>query len=233
MRRIRTLLVVLAVAAAVVVGGTWAYITLIRADAPDRLSLADRETAPPVTGAGDERGDDEAIDGRWVVTDGSQAGYRVDEILFGQEAEAVGRTASVSGELVIDGTTVTSTSIEVDLASVRSDQERRDRQFHGRIMDTATHPTATFELGEPIELGPLPAGGEIVRVDAVGELTLRGTTRPVTIPLEARRSGEAIEVQGALTIVFEEWGIPNPSFGPVSTDDRGELELLVVFGRAG
>lgn len=47
----------------------------------------------------------------------------------------------------------------------------------------------------------------------------------------ARRNGATIEVTGSLTVVFDEWGIPNPSTGPVSTEDHGELELLLVFGR--
>ena len=41
-----------------------------------------------------------------------------------------------------------------------SDEQRRDSQFQGRIMDTATYPTATFELTEPITLDSLPANGE-------------------------------------------------------------------------
>ena len=46
----------------------------------------------------------------------------------------------------------------------------------------------------------------------MGELTLRGTTKTVTFDLVARRNGADIEVTGSLVIVFDEWGIPNPSF---------------------
>lgn len=42
---------------------------------------------------------------------------------------------------------------------------------------------------------------------------------------------------GTFHIVFEEWGIPNPSFGPADTEDNGELEFLLcvlpVTGRPG
>ena len=67
---------------------------------------------------------------------------------------------------------------------------------------------------------------------ATGTLTLHGTTKPVTIDLEARRNGTTIEVNGLVPITFADWAIPNPSFGPISMDDHGELELLVVFARA-
>jgi polyisoprenoid-binding protein YceI len=224
---LKKLLIAAVVLVVLVVGGTAFYINVIREDPPDRLSLEsdDGNEAAPAPGG------DEGIEGTWTATEGSEAGYRVDEILFGQDATAVGRTSDVSGTLVIEGTEVTTTDIEVDLTTVKSDQERRDGQFQGRIMDTANFPTATFSLTEPIELGDVPVGTEAKTYSATGELTLRGTTKPVTIELSARRNGANIEVQGAVNIVFEEWGIPNPSTGPISTEDDGELEFLVVFAR--
>jgi polyisoprenoid-binding protein YceI len=134
--------------------------------------------------------------------------------------------------MTISGQAVTAGAFTVQLANVASDEGRRDNQFRGRIMDVANHPTATFELGRPIELGTLPGDGETVRVDAVGDLTLRGTTKTVTVPLEAKRSGATIEVAGSFEVVFADWGIPNPSFGPAQVGDVGELEFLLVLARA-
>src|SRR6266511_1167899 len=48
------------------------------------------------------------VSGDWKVSSGSQAGYRVNEVLFGQDHEAVGRTSQVTGQMAIPGTTVTS-----------------------------------------------------------------------------------------------------------------------------
>jgi hypothetical protein len=53
-----------------------------------------------------------------------------------------------------------------------------------------------------------------------------------TVDLTARRRATTVEVAGAIPVVFADYGIPNPSFGPVSTDDHGELEFLVVFSRS-
>ena len=64
----------------------------------------------------------------------------------------MGRTSDVTGQLLVSGTTIESATFDVDLTTVTSDESRRDNQFRTRIMDTATHPTATFELTEPIEL---------------------------------------------------------------------------------
>lgn len=217
-------------------GGTWLYLNVIRDDAPDRLSLdagstdagssstTTGGTAAPAEGVG-------GVDGQWKVVSGSQAGYRVEEVLFGQNATAVGRTGDVTGTIAVDGTRVVSGSFTVEMTTVQSDENRRDNQFRGRIMDVASHPTSTFTLTSPIDVGTLPADGQEVKVEATGDLTLRGTTKSVTFPLEAQRSGSSLRVAGTIPIRFEEWGIPNPSFGPAETEDHGELEFLLVLSR--
>jgi polyisoprenoid-binding protein YceI len=170
-----------------------------------------------------------AIEGSWVVADGSQAGYRVDEVLFGQDAEAVGRTSDVTGQLLVSGTTIDSASFDVDLTTVASDESRRDNQFRTRIMDTATFPTATFSLTEPIELSDVPDDLEEITTTVTGDLTLRGVTNEVTFDLTARRNGDAIEVNGTIPVTFDDYDIPDPSFGPASVGDSGEIEFLLVF----
>lgn len=233
MRRLRWLLIIPALVIALVSGGTWAYINLIKEDAPERLAFADtttttvaEETDVPAVSTG------EGVDGTWTATEGSQAGYRVKEVLFGQSTEGAGRTSDVTGNLVIAGTTVSAAEVIVDLTTVESDEDRRDNQFRGRIMDVANHPTATFKLTEPIDFGALPADGTDITVPATGTLTLRGNTKTVTVNLQARRVDSTIEVLGNIPIVFADYGIPNPSFGQVRTEDNGEIEFLVVFGRS-
>jgi len=98
-------------------------------------------------------------------------------------------------------------------------------------MYVSSFPTATCMLTKPISLSTLPADKTTITVPATGDLTLRGTTKPVTVDLKTQRNGGHIEVNGTIPITFAEWGIPSPSFGPVTTQDHGELELLVVFAR--
>lgn len=213
-----------------VVGGPFVYINFIRDDAPERLSLDDVSTTSAPSG--DTTPVPATVDGTWTIADDSLVGYRVDEILFGQTAEAVGRTAAVEGSLTIAGTTVTDASFTVDMTTVQSDESNRDRQFHGRIMDTNQFPTAEFTLTEPLELDEIPEDGREVTVDATGDLTLRGTTKSVTFPVTATRTGDRIAVNATIPISFPEWGIPNPSGGPASVGDDGELEVLLVLNRA-
>jgi len=201
--------------------GPYIYIHFIEGKAPAPLTV--QTTTPTSTGTASSG----PVDGTWSLASGSIVGYRVKEVLFGQSNEAVGRTGSITGSATIDGTTVQRASFTADLTTVSSDQDRRDRQFQGRIMNTASFPTATFKLTQPIELGSLPADGVTSTATAVGDLTLHGKTRRVTVKLTGARTGNAIHVSGSIPIVFAEWDIPNPSFGPVSTEDNGSLEFLL------
>lgn len=165
----------------------------------------------------------------WVATADSTVGYRVTEVLFGVDTEGVGRTNQVDGSLTIAGTTLATTDFTVDVATIESDDSRRDGQFRGRIMSADEFPTATFTLTAPVELGTEPIEGAAVEVSASGDLTLRGVTNPVTFDLTARVENSRIGVLGAIPVVFADYGIANPSTGGITTEDNGLLEFVLVF----
>jgi polyisoprenoid-binding protein YceI len=220
-------------AAVAAVAGPWLYINVIEGDAPAPLTAASAD-GPQAAGAltSDSSARSGATDGTWNVTSGSLVGYRVNEVLFGQSTTAVGRTTDIAGTMQIDGTTIESASFTVQMASITSDQQRRDGQFNGRIMDTSTYPTSMFVLSDPITFSSVPAGGSPVTKTVTGELTLHGTTKQVKVDLTGARNGATITVKGAIPIVFADWNIPNPSFGPVTTEDHGILEFALNFGHA-
>jgi polyisoprenoid-binding protein YceI len=214
-----------------VVGGPWVYINLIKDDAPDALTLEASSTTVAVATDTTEAPSTSDVEGEWVATSESVVGYRVKEILFGQSTEGVGRTNAVTGSLVIADSTVTSANFSVDMATLTSDSDRRDRQVSGRILDVASFPTATFELTEPIVLTPAALDGAELSVTAAGTLTLRGVTKQVSIPLVAKLVDGKVSVNGSLEIVFAEWSIPDPSISAIVVEDRGLLEFLIVFSR--
>jgi polyisoprenoid-binding protein YceI len=225
-RRTRTVLIaVVAAVVLVTVVGPFVYINLIKDDPPERLSLDDVSTTSGRAVA------PEGAEGAWTVADGSIVGYRIDEVLFGQDSEAVGRSGAVTGEVTIEGTEVTEGTFEVDMATFESGESQRDGQFRNRIMEVDEFPTATFVLTEPIELGSLPADGEVVTASATGDLTLHGVTREVAIDLTAELTGATFAVSGSTTITFTDYGIDDPSGGPASVGEEGELEVLLVFER--
>jgi polyisoprenoid-binding protein YceI len=228
--------------------GTYLYINVVEDDPPPPLTLdsgapaTTAVTTPSTTTATPSSvaattpttatSAASALSGTWHPTAGSVLGYRVKEVLFGQSNEAVGRTSEVTGSMVIDGTSVSAVDLSVDLKTVKSDSGQRDGQFQGRIMNTNSFPTATFKLTQPLALPSVPPDNAAVDAKATGDLTLRGRTRSVTFDLKAQRDGSNVKVNGTIPIVFADYGIPNPSFGPASTEDKGVIEFLVVFAKA-
>jgi polyisoprenoid-binding protein YceI len=220
----------------VVVVAPWVYINLIREDAPAPLGLSATTGSTGSTGttgsATESDTSEVGLDGTWVIADGSVVGYRVNEVLFGQTAEAVGRTEEIAGSLTLSGTSVTDAEFTVDMTTVASDEDRRDQQFHGRIMETSLFPTAEFVLTSPIDLVEVPAEGEEGTWTVTGELTLHGVTSPVTFEITGRYTGGAGELVGSIPITFADWNIEDPSFaGVVTTEDHGLLEFALTLER--
>jgi polyisoprenoid-binding protein YceI len=222
----RWIVIGLTVGVVAVVGGPWVYIHLVSSDAPAPLTAS--ASGEPVANTSAKG----STDGEWTVADGSVVGYRVNEVLFGQTATAVGRTQDVTGTLQAQGTKITAASFTADMTTVTSDKERRDAQFQGRIMNTATYPTSSFELTEAITFSAIPAAGTSVTKTVAGKLTLHGTTKTVNVDVTGSRSSGGVSVKGSIPIVFAEWNIPSPSFGPVTTEDHGVLEFALNFTRA-
>ena len=235
-RRWPWLLLIVPVALVVVVSaGTFVYIHFIAPDPAPRLtfsSVASTTSAPSATTGSSAVAGAASVDGTWKVTGGSRAGYRVSEVLSGQNDEATGRTTAVTGQLVISGTRVSTATFAVDMATISSGEGQRDNQFRNRIMNTSRYPTATFELTSPIEFTSVPADLVEITVKATGKLTLHGTTKELTIDLKARRNGANLEINGTVPITFSEYGISNPSGGPASVGDNGEMELLIIVAKA-
>jgi polyisoprenoid-binding protein YceI len=217
------------VVAALAVGGPFLYIHFFNGSAPPALSLSSPTASATSGGGSPATTTATSVAGTWTVGSGSTVGYRVNEVLLGQSATAVGRSDSVTGHITIQGTTASAATFSVPMATVVSDKSQRNAQFDGRIMDVSSYPTGTLTLTKPIALGTLPAVGVIKSYSATGNLTLHGRTRSVTFTLNAERTGTAIEVQGSIPVLFSDWGISNPSIGGfVTTQDHGLLEFLLV-----
>ena len=218
----------LAVTAVLLIGGPWLFLAVIDRSTPGQLHL------PSVAGAASRPLQPGPVTGTWTVISGSQAGYRVQEVLFGASHAAVGRTSQVSGGMVISGTQITAADFTVNMSSVKSDQGARDYQFRTFIMDTADYPHSTFRLTEPIGLGAVPAVGQKIDEQATGELSLRGVVRPISFELSAERtSATQIDVNAEIPITFSLWHIPNPSFAVAQVGSTGTLEVLLQLSPTG
>jgi polyisoprenoid-binding protein YceI len=182
-------------------------------------------------------GEMQAMVGTWRAVEGSQAGYRMREFFVGgiAKSEAVGRTTDVTGTVVIDqssGTAkVRSTSISVQTSTLKSDKPSRDEWLQTKALETATYKTATFESSSPVTLTP-PRQGEVLKTEFPGRITLHGETRPVTMMIEARQTGDVIDIVGSARVFLADFNIETPVVpGMVSADDSGLLEFSLVLKR--
>jgi polyisoprenoid-binding protein YceI len=223
-----------AIAAAVLLllGGAYAVFAFIAGgDAPPPVALSSPSASTGGSSTGATSSGDPA--GAWTVDPGASfVGYRVREQLASLPApsDAVGRTAAVTGSLQIDGPEISVVEVTADLTQLTSDESRRDDRIRSSGLETDAFPEATFTLTEPIVFETEPEDGETVEVTASGDLTLHGVTRSVEIPIQARRTGDTIEVVGSLEITFADYDIAAPSFGGfVTVQDHGTIELQLTF----
>lgn len=241
-------LVVVAIAAGI---GLWWF---FKDDAPDEVSLKNAiesvEDTTTTTASGDGSTDTTAgtdgtttdgIEGSWTIdtetgefdyesATGTFVGFRIEEELASiGSTTAVGRTGDVSGSMTIEGTTVTETTVEIDVSTITTNESRRDDNVYSAL-ETDEFPTATFTLTEPIELGDAAAEGEAVEVTATGDLTIHGVTNEVTFEMEAQLVNGTVVAVGTTEVTFSDYDVEVPSSPVVlSVDDHGILELQLLF----
>jgi polyisoprenoid-binding protein YceI len=213
------------IALAVVVVGAGAFVAwyVFSDDAPAKPSLPEVQTAAS---------DRTSPDGTWSVAPGKDVylGYRMQEQFGGEtvKKDAVGRTPAVTGSMTIEHEKVTAGSVSADLRELESGRAARDRYLHDNSLQTDTIPNTTFTLTQPIDLGQVRQGTE-QKLEVAGTLKLHDVERPVQLTVDARWTGDRIDVAGTVPIVLADYQIATPKTPIVSVADHGSLELQLVF----
>lgn len=213
------------------------YFGLMGGTATARLTLSSATATPAASSSAAAQSTSASPGpGTWKVASGSVAGYRVREQLGFAPAlsDAVGRTSSITGSVTIAQAggvySVTAASFSVDVSTLTSDRSMRDQRIHTMGLESDRYPTSTFTLTSPIALPTTGGNGQAFRVQAVGDLTIHGTTRSVTIPMDARLNGTRIEVAGSITFPFSDFGMTPPSIGGfVTVENNASMEFDILF----
>lgn len=214
----RTWIVAGSVAGVVVVGavaGPLVYAAL-QDDAAPAQTVQVQESDAPLT---------EVTDGTWTIGSGSSAGYRVDEVLNGADVTVAGTTDQVTGSLVVSGGDLQSAQVDVDMASVATDSDRRDSYFRDNVVEVATYPTATFVVDQAVDLPELT--GTPVTVPVVGSLTVHGVTQQVTVDLSVVRTADGVQASGSIPVTFADYDVTPPNLGFVAVEDTGSIEFFL------
>jgi len=242
MSQSRSIAIIAAIVAVVVVGGYVVYDQVLRGDSVGALELpsaapsptsgpaasaagGDTSAAPassaPASSAttGSAASFDGSVAGTWNATTGSQAGYRVREQLANlpAESDAVGRTSDVAGSITIttsgSTSTLTAGDITVDTTTIKSDRDMRDNRMRQEGLQTDVYKTATFKVTAPVAIPAAALAGTASNVTLTGDLTLHGVTKSVSIPAKAQFQDGKIQVAGSLAFPLSDYSITAPNVG--------------------
>lgn len=167
-----------------------------------------------------------------VNPDRSEASYAVRERFLGKESDvtAIGRTSAFTGDLILDGGIIQPSTIQIDLSTLQSDEARRDNQVR-RALDTGTHRLATFAIAQSGDYPALQEGKE-TSFTLQGQMTIKGTTKPLSFAATAKLEGNTVTLSAETTFAITDFGVTPPSIGGfVSVTDQVTLHVAYVGTR--
>lgn len=208
-----------------------------------RLLIGSHQSPSPLAlRTAQQPGSASALAGRWTAGAGSVVGYRAREKFINQpsETEAVARTSSVRGTLIVavEGGTVSVTKMNftVDLASLTSQDKYASYQVYQRdffvrtiYLETASFPTATF-TADSLKFS-LPSSGP-VSVDVPGKLTVHGVTKAVAAHVQATSTGAQAEVVGSMDVDMRDFAIEPPDISFTRAEPGVTIEFDLKLARA-
>jgi polyisoprenoid-binding protein YceI len=173
-----------------------------------------------------------------IVQAESQASFTIDEVLEGAPKTVVGTTDQVAGQIAVDpanpGATQVGT-IQINARTLSTDSSMRNRAIKNRILMTDANEFITFA---PTQLVGLPATGAVGQeysFQIVGDLTIKGVTRPVTFDVTVKAASEQrLEGTATSTIRYADFGVAIPSVPMVANvSEEVRLDLTFVAAPAG
>ena len=199
------------------------------ADAADTPQVEQADNTPVTqtdTPAATEATATEGATGIYVVGEGSEITFTVGEVLARSPAriEAVMRSTALSGEININGQPST---IEIDLHTLSSDQQYRDRYVRSRMFPD--DPAASFTVESVGGLPPEFHSGDTFQRPVSGTLRLKGKDFPLTFDLEVRNDGKVLNVLGRTIFTWEQLEVPVPTArSVVSIEDDIHVQILLI-----
>jgi polyisoprenoid-binding protein YceI len=171
-----------------------------------------------------------------LAQDGNEARFVVREQLAGATLpnDAIGRTSAISGEIVLDArgkVDSTASRITIDLSTLTSDKDRRDRYIKGRTIVVDSFPTATLVVTALQDLpATLPASGSF-EFTLLGDLTIHGQTHPSSWQVSATADPMGYSGTATTHIHFADFGMTQPKVMVVLSvvdDIRLEYDFKLV-----
>jgi polyisoprenoid-binding protein YceI len=183
-----------------------------------------------------------------IVPETSKALYRVEEEFLqgavdrlGKELgfnTAVGFTRTIEGSLELsrdEQPAVIGGHILVNIRSLTSDDNRRDKRIQEQFLESNRFPIAEFVVTRVEDFPTSYTGGQEVTFKLVGDLTIREITNEVVWEVTAVLDDDTITGTATASIMMVDYGFDPPQiFGFISALDPAtiEVEITAVEGEA-
>jgi len=170
-----------------------------------------------------------------IVPDQSQARFQVDEILGGEPNTVVGTTSDVSGEIRGDfasSQTVQLGPIQVDMSTLKTDNNFRNRALHDFILSTGSQENryAVFQLTSVEGLPPAVSLGTAYPLTLTGELSLHGVTRTVSFDATVTPVSQTrLEGTASVSLPYSDFGVNIPRLPPQVASVGDTVTLQIDF----
>ncbi len=169
-----------------------------------------------------------------IVPEESEVRFEIDEILRGAPTLVVGTTNQVAGDFIIDFADLGASqlgAIRINVRTLRTDEERRDRAIRSRILESASD-QYEFTTLETVRLEGLPETIEIgqpATFQIVTNLTIRDITHEVIFDAELTVvDPDRVEGTAVTTILRGDYNLTIPSVPFVASVDEDVL-LGITF----
>jgi len=228
LKRPRAIVVGLAaIAAVVIVIAIVASIYIFGADGGKTSTASGTVTVPTLA----------PTDGSTLFTidsSASKASFTIDEELFGNPNTVVGETDKVAGQILVNTQDPSKSQvgeIRIDVSTLVTDNDLRNRTLQGRILqtDTPANQYATFVAKSITGLPESIAVGQQVSFKITGDLTIHQVTKSLTFDATVKAvSDKQITGTASTTVKYSDFGISVPDV-PSVTGLGDTVKLALEF----
>jgi len=115
--------------------------------------------------------------------------------------------------------------IVVDATSGETGNQKRDRNMHRDVLQSASHSEITFT---PTRVSGkfAPQGESQVQVEGI--LKLLGAEHPITLPFDVQIAGSALRATTHFAIPYVAWGLKNPSSAFLHVAEKVEVSIVAA-----
>ncbi len=164
-----------------------------------------------------------------IVPRASTASYSVNEEFFGGAldrlgiepglVDTIGSTQEVKGRMQLNlsdlANPVVGSRFTVDISTLSSNQDRRDKRIRSNNLESSRFPLAEFTITSLESVPGEYSDGQEVTFKANGDITIREITQPVTFDVTATLAGDTITGMATTPLKMTDFGFDPPNFAGV------------------